>query len=202
MVTSHVESKASAGPSGVAFDVPSRRRWTGAARQDDVRHSSWIKPPELPWPLRFDFVRVEEDDGSRHWELCGFEAGAPLPRDAASKRDSDEYALSASRWNIVVSNFDRYRRLAEHLLIPTPENVEKARTTRSTMARRSRAAVDDDFLALVVAEWWPRRNERGAIWAMADARNVSRTTIYRWLRQAEQRGLVPEPLPRRKRTSD
>ena len=162
----------------------------------------WIQPRELPWPLRFDFVRVEEDDGSQRWEPCGFEAGAPLPRDKVSERDSNEYAFSPSRWNIVVSNFDRYRRLAEHLLIPTPENVEKARATRSTMARRSRGELDDAFLALVVAEWWPRRNRRGAIWDMADTRKVSRTTIYRWLRTAEKRGLVPEPLPRRKRTSD
>ena len=68
-----------------------------------------------------------------------------------SERDSNEYAFSPSRWSIVASNLDRCRRLAEHLLIPTPENVEKARATRSTMARRSRGEVDDAFLALVVA---------------------------------------------------
>ena len=114
-MTSHVESKASAGPSGVAFDVASRHRWTGAAQQADVRSSEWIYVPELPWPLRFSFLRVEEDDGSTRWALVGFEAGAAIPRDSLESLDPAELELTPERLATLWANFHRYRRIAQEL---------------------------------------------------------------------------------------
>ena len=49
-----------------------------------MRSSEWIHVPELPWPLRFSFLRVEEDDGCTRWALVGFEPGQRFPETAWS----------------------------------------------------------------------------------------------------------------------
>jgi hypothetical protein len=171
-----------------AFDVAFRWRWTGAAESKDVRDSTWISPPELPWPLRFDFVQVEEDDGSRRLMLVGFEVGAPIPRDAEGS-DADEYELSAPRIALLWENFNRYKRMAERLLIPAPWNVAEAARTRTAMGRRKRGSLSDsdDYLAVLLAEWRERAGEYARSEKMAAERGIHRSTLTRHIELAQRR---------------
>jgi len=184
---------------GVAFDVASSRVWKGAAEQNDVRYSTTIEVPELPWPLRFWFRQVQEDDGTLRWAVFGFELGSPLPREGLESRDPADIELTHERLALIWANFDRYRRMAEHLLIPAPWNVEKAMATRAAMGRRKGRAITTPYLAQLVAEWRARRGEPDLMYELAEARGISRVTLWRQLKEAERRGLVPEGLPRRRR---
>ncbi len=160
-VTVHPSRELDDDPAGVAFDVASRHRWTGAAQQADVRSSEWIYVPELPWPLRFSFLRVEEDDGSTRLALVGFEVGAAIPRDGLESLDPAELEVTAERVAIIWANFDRYRRIAEDLHAE-PWNPEKAAKTRTAMGRRAGGALTPVELALLAAEWQRRRGKPGA----------------------------------------
>jgi hypothetical protein len=165
-----------------AFDVAFGLHWTGAAGQRDVRWSTSISPPELPWPLRFYFVRAEDV-----WVLVGFEAGAPVPRN--EERDTDEFKLDPRRVGLIWDNFHRYRRMAEDLLVPSPENTAKAAQTRASMGRRHRGRLTDDYLAVLAAEHRERAGEPGLEYAMAAERGINRTTLHRQLKRAKQQGL-------------
>lgn len=183
-------------PAGVAFDVASRVRWIGAAEQDDVRVSTWIEVPELPWPLRFDFLPIREDDGSERLGVYGFEFGAPVARDSVGG-DPAIRELTAERLALIWGNFQRYRQLAENLLTI---DHEAATRTRAGMRRAAGGDITDDYLALLVAEWRRVRSKRGAMYELAASRRTTRFTIRRHLVEAEARGLMqPGELPRRQR---
>jgi hypothetical protein len=192
----HGRSVATYGAPRVQFDVESRNRWPGAANRDDIRNQVWISVPELPWPLRFDFVRIEEDDGTQRWGMFGFEVGVPVPRD--SSHDPADLEWTKERESILWENLDRYRRIAEDLIIPAPWNVEEAQKKRQAMRRPSYGALTDDYLALLAAEYRAHGSRRGAIQEMAASRGISRFQIRNQLLKAVERGLLePERLRRR-----
>lgn len=185
----HAASQARKSDGRVAFDVASRRRWTGAANKQDLRWSTEISVPELPWPLRFYFVRGQEDDGSERWVLAGFEAGSPVPRH--DERDTDEYELDPRRVALLWQNFARYAGMAEALLIPTPENRKTAARKRETMGRRRGGRLTDDYLAVLLSEYLARADEDDLTFAMAAERGITRQTVWRHLKEARRRGLNP-----------
>jgi hypothetical protein len=73
----------------------------GKANSDD-RSFCCIRVPELPWPLRFDFILAEESDGKRHHACVGFEVGEAVPRD--EQRDVDEFGVTQERLAILWEN--------------------------------------------------------------------------------------------------
>jgi hypothetical protein len=195
----HGDNVADKAGARVAFDVASRQRYPGAAQQKDVRSSAEIEVPELPWPLRFFFLGIQEDDGTFRWGCLGYEVGEPLPRDELELLDPADLELTAERQGLIATNFHRYRQLAENLLIPTPENVESAVKIRADMGEREVRLLDRSFLARFIAEWRSRRGEPDLIYNMAWERHCSRTTLFRWFRRAEDFGLIgPDERPRRK----
>ncbi|HEY7693766.1 MAG TPA: hypothetical protein VH816_15625 [Gaiellaceae bacterium] len=158
----------------------------------DVRNSTWLEAPELPWPLRFDFANVEEDDGQIRRILVGAEIGRPI-----APGEEGDFELTMSRLAIITENFARYRQMAELLLIPTDENRKAAAGTRSAMRRRRSDKLTDDYLVGLVAEWRERRDSKNAMYDLAQSRNRHRVTIRKQLEEAERRGFVPEGLPHR-----
>jgi hypothetical protein len=165
-------------------------RWP-VNNEDDRRYSRWIYPAELPWPLRFDFVETANEDGSTEWICVGLEIGHKIGK-ADEGRDTDDFELTAERVELIYDNFIRYRNMAAP--VPTAETDERAKRTRSGMARRRRQRLTDDYLVLLVADWRAGRDQL----EMARSRGIeSRGTIRRQLEEAEQRGFIPEGLPRR-----
>ena len=182
----------------VALDVAQRGwHWAGRAAESDVRDMVEIEVPELPWPLRFYFIRWKDNETIGR-SCVGFEIGSPISRADAAELDVDEIDLTMDRQRILWANFSRYRAMAETLLVPTPTNVEAAARSRAAMRRVRGSALDDDFLFGVVAEWRAYHDQPGAMSEMAAARDVNRHTLRRWLERAEERGLFPgEPPPTR-----
>jgi hypothetical protein len=108
--------------------------------------------------------------------------------------------VTSERLALVWANFHRYRRLAEELLIPEPENVERAAKKRAASRRLKRSRLTLDDLADVAAEYRSRRGQTDVIYEMAEARGINRSTLRRQLEEAERQGLIPEGLPRRGRS--
>ena len=68
-------------------------RWAAAAARDDVRSSVLIETDEFPFPVRFDFVRWNDEDlGTRGFEYLGYaiESG-PVSRDSVDGVDLDGF---------------------------------------------------------------------------------------------------------------
>jgi hypothetical protein len=150
--------------------------------------------------MRFDFVRIEESDGTQRWGMFGFELGVPVPRDSSD--DPADLEWTKARESILWENFDRYRRIAEDLIIPAPWNVEEAERKRQAMRRPSYGALTDDYLALLAAEYRAHGGRRGAILEMAASRGISRFQIRNQLRKAVERGLLEPELVRRRRQTN
>ena len=155
-----------------------------------MRSSEWIYVPELPWPLRFSFLRIEEDDGSTRWGLFGFEVGAAIPREGMESRDPAELELTPERISIIWANFDRYRRIAQELHT-TPWDRGNAAKTRTAMGRRTGGVLTPVELAVLAAEWQRRRGEPDAVYEMAAERGIHRTTLWRQIEKAKKSASFP-----------
>ncbi len=193
-VDGHASRKAADEATGVALDVAFRSRYPARSDLSDIRRSAWITVPELPWPLRFDFIYGAGHDGGVRKVCVGFEIGEAI--ESHDLRDTDDYEVTMARLAILMENFSRYRQLAEATLIPSPPNLESAARIRTAMGRRRRRALTDDYLAGLVAEWRERRSERDLV-AFATDRKISRSQLHRQLEEAEKRGMIPEGLRHR-----
>lgn len=186
---------------GVAFDVASRRQWAGQAARDDIRWWTEIRPPELPWPLRFYFVwAAEHEESEPYLECVGLTIGESIPQgDAHVEGDPDDIALTATAFLAISDKFTYYRRMAEALLIPSDESEQRAREIRSGMGKRRGSRLQDAELAVLVSEWRDRDGQPGRMQEMADAHGINRHTLRRRLEEAEKRGFISEGLPNRPR---
>jgi hypothetical protein len=149
-----------------------RRRFPGRANREDARWSIWIEPAELPWPLRFDFV-VVDNNGTQEWMCFGFEAGGPVRPD--EERELDDYVLGMKQVSIIFSNFHQYEKIARELLLGSDSGRDIATKTRRAMTRRSGGALDPVYLAGLVAEWRALEGEpTGRMWELATKRRINR----------------------------
>jgi len=179
---------------GVAPDVASRSIWAGR-RNPDARYFCEIEVAELPWPMRFAFVKVSEEDGSERWACCGLDIGRPIGR-AEDGLDSEEFELTPQRWRTIRDNFDRYRLMAERRLIPTTQNIEHASRIRRAMRRRPGERWTREALVQLVADYHALEGfPDGRIWELTSIWKISRTNVWRALKRAEKEGLIQ--LPRR-----
>ena len=157
-----------------------------------------LEVPELPWPLRFGFVRVAEDDGTERWACVSCEQGGPI---GEADVEADAFELTAERQRHLDDNRDRYRFIAERRLIPTPENRERSRHIRRAMMRKPREPWTRESLSLLVRDWRALEGDKnGRMWTLADRWGIHRTAVYRALDRAETQGLMnPGERPRRSR---
>lgn len=169
----------------------------------DIRWWTEIRPPELPWPLRFYFVWAAEDEVSEPYLECvGFSIGEPIPhenKDAPIQGDPDDIALTAKAFLAISDKFTHYRRMAEALLVPSEESERRAREIRSVMGKRRGSKLEDAELAVFVNEWRDREGQPDRMYEMANAHAINRHTVRRRLEEAERRGFIPEGLPNRPR---
>jgi hypothetical protein len=170
----------------VAFDVASHAvRFANQSRGADVRSSKWIEVPELPWPLRFDFVNaVNTDDGTESWICVGFEVGRPIAADSGA--DIAGLELTLPRLSTILENFHRYVRIAELRLTRGDEGYQEAARIRGTMGRV--LDVNDPVaLALFKDEYETRKRagEHRLQSNMCAEYNISRWTLSRYLERAK-----------------
>jgi hypothetical protein len=178
----------------VAFDVAlGGVRYAGRAADTELRDSVAFTVPELPWELRFYFVRtIDSDTGETGRSCVGFDVGTALSREAADGLEVTELAVTPDRVEVLFNNLWRYQVMAKRLLI---FDVPEAKRTRSTMARRRTRQLTDDDLALLVSEIRAHQGIPGALTEIAIRRGVHRSTIYRQVKEAERRGLAGKLEP-------
>lgn len=175
---------------GVALDVASRVTWAGPANPD-ARHFAEHKFRELPWPIRFGFVLVGDDDGRTRWAIASIDIGRPIGRDEEGL-DTSEFEVTRERFRKVYENFDRYRLYAEHRLIPTDEGLERARQIRRAMLRRPGEAWTRDSLSVLVEHWRALADAAGddRMYVLAESWGISRSAVHRALERADMLGVL------------
>lgn len=182
---------------GVATDVAFRLQWSGSANPDG-RYFSEVTAAELPWPLRFAFVQAVEDDGSQRWVCTGVEIGRPILREEEGL-ETDGVELTLPRFLHISENFDRYRMMAEMMLIPTEENREHMLRIRRGMSRKHGERMTAQSLREFVNEWRALEDDPdGRTYKLAKRWGCNLATIHRWLDRAEAEGLI-EPGERTRR---
>lgn len=167
----------------VSSDVATGRlTFSGKAAGDDVRNSIEIAVPELPWPLRFDFCRAQEEDGTERLACVGFSIGGPV----AAGTDTDDSELTVFRERILLENLPRYRQIAELKFLFADDDAAELRA--GMQGAPSRRWTDLEY-ALLLNDYERRSADHGksAMYDMASVYGVSRTTIWRRLKEARRR---------------
>jgi hypothetical protein len=164
----------------VALDVAAVRvtiTFPGARNDADQRVCVKLEPPELPWPIRFYFLRGDPEP----WHNVGFEMGVgPVPRASLEEGiELEPLAPSAVRW--FQENFFHYRSRAESEL--DLRLGVRSRATGNT--RESRAALS--------AQYEQIKDQPGAVRLLSDVWKIPTWTIYRRLHQFEDEGGPPAP---------
>jgi hypothetical protein len=143
-------------------------RLPGAKQELDVRVCVTLEPEELPWPLRFYFLRTDADQ----WVNVGFEMGAGmLGRDVVG-RDEDELRITTSAALWTLENFLVYQATAALSL-----------DTRRSLPRPSGRPSKEE-LAYLARQYRDFGGQRGTVNLLAELHGVSRTTIWRRLKRA------------------
>lgn len=156
--------------------VKARLTSPGAALrpEGDARYCVEIQPDELKWPVRFYFLRTDDD----RWANIGLEIGSgPIARSRLEDErfeDEPELTPSALRW--LQENLFHFRELAESFL-----NREK-----HVRPKGKGHANSPEWLAHVAAQYRDLGAQRGSVAHLAALHGVSRTTVWRWLKQAER----------------
>ena len=158
----------------------------------DAEEPSWVTfaPDELqPFALRVDFHFVENERGEQHWLLVGQKVLPPPLPELAEWSPRHQRTLNANAF--------RYRRFAERLL---DMRTDEAGTERAAMLalddaenRKPTATKDLDgtYLLGLERDVQDRRESGAGLMEIALDRGMSRATLWRRLKEAERRGLVP-----------
>ena len=134
-----------------------------------------LEPEELPWPLRFYFLRMEAGD----WVNVGFEMGVGmLGRDVVG-RDEEELRITSSAALWTLENFLVYQATAELVLAPLLTRQDPRRSFPRPSGRPTPEA-----LAYLARQYQQMGGQRGAVKLLAEIHGVSRTTIWRRLKRA------------------
>jgi hypothetical protein len=155
------------------------------SRGEDVRSSKWIEPPELPWPLRFDFVQVvDSDTGDTSWMCFGLEIGRPIPADGG---DISAFELQPAHLAAIAKNFHPYMRMAELRLTCGDEGYQEAAEIRGVMGTGTDTN-DPVYLSVMLDEFENRQRsgERGVKEKMTRERHMSRFTVMRKIEKARE----------------
>jgi hypothetical protein len=170
-------------------------RMPGVRADDDVRYWVTIQADELPWPLTFYFLDVLEDDGTHRWGNVGFDMGiGPVSRSQIADNELEPRQVELSpegvRW--VMESFFRYRRLARAAL--EADDAGAASTRRALLkSGRQRREMSDDFLSRIAHEYEVRSAQgQPAANAIALEHGVNRSTAWRWIQAAREKGHLPK----------
>ncbi len=158
----------------------------GRLNQGDHRVRIELEPPELPWPVRFYFLRTKTGE----WENVGFEMGVGVVTRATLEEGVELEPLkpSAARW--FQANFFHY------------QSVAKTQLDTRVGIRRGGSANTPESRAALAAQYEQIKEQRGAIGHLQRSWNLDRSTIYRRLKQAAEEGLTEGPPQRRKRSAN
>ena len=160
------------------------------SRAVDSRTTVVIREQRTPWPVRFHFLRLEEDDGAVEWRNVGFEIGDRFD-DLEDGAAVDPLAMDQVAVERVVSRYHEYLQVAERMIVLDRDGIEGAlRLLRGHGVKP--AKLTDDFYRLIAADYSQRRRSgvTAPLQRLADAQNVDKSTASRWVKEATRRGYL------------
>ena len=148
------------------------------------------EPTQPEWAVVLWFrLDLDRADDKSPYACTGFEL---VPAD----RSGREITPDALRH--VEHNWDRYLTIAHQVLDWDPDKFRQRVGELQRLRRRGRRGMDEDFYRGISEEYRGllERGERPTT-GIAKAHAVGRSTASRWIREARNRGLLGEAVPRR-----
>ena len=171
-------------------------KWPGK-RAEDARATVTLEEPGTPWPIRFHFLDVYDDEtDSREWVNVGFELGRAflVPAEIPARTKVAEETLlplDPAAVQRVAVNYAAYLAFARSALIFDQEGMAE---TQGLLGRSGKSArLTDDHYRLIAADYETRRaaGQKHIVTAIAAARYVDISTASRWVKEARRRGYLP-----------
>jgi hypothetical protein len=157
------------------------------SRTTDPRNTVTFYDEATPFPLRFHFLRVYDDEtGETELRNIGCEFGEQ-PRDEKSALATPELTTLAVRR--VIERFPHWVELARHQLV-----LEQARAgdLAAGVKRVKPARLDADWYRMIAAEYRRHVDEGdpAPVSAIAGSHQVTVSAASRWVKGARERGLL------------
>jgi hypothetical protein len=173
------------------------RQWPGNAATDDVRSSVTLETPELPFPLRFYFLRwADTETKELGYEYLGFafEHG-PVSVESVEGVDLDGFGLTRDQARWVKDNINMYRRMAEHAIYYPADDegvwqIYRVLRTKTLLNRAQGKPWSDEELTLVLQSYAAGKSLGLTDSEIATELGCERTTLYRAREKARKRGLL------------
>jgi hypothetical protein len=141
---------------------------------------------DVAWLSRFQFVRVQHDDGTLEWRNVGFEL-----RRRVEKIDETTGLLPEVEPQVLArftQHWDSYLEIARRSLeFDWPDAIKETADLRAQ--GQGRRGLPDEFFEKVGEEHRSlveRHGTRGAVSELARAHGVNRSTASRWLARARE----------------
>jgi hypothetical protein len=138
---------------------------------------------DVAWLSRFQFIRVQHDDGTLEWRNVGFEL-----RRRVEKIDETTGLLPEVEPQVLerfTQHWGRYLEIARASLeFNLPDAVKETADLRAR--GQGRRGLPDEFFAKVLAEYEQLGAGHGAVSKIAREHGVGRSTASRWLTRARE----------------
>jgi len=161
---------------------------------NDPRIAVTLQEAGTPWPIRFYFLNISDDEHPEHREYLhvGFELGehfasergTPLVPLAEEPEPLDPIAVQR-----IASNYASYLEVARHAIVLDQEGMTGA--IQRLRPGRKPARLTDDFYRLIADDFRARREVTSApLKELAAAQHVDISTASRWVKEARRRGYL------------
>jgi Helix-turn-helix domain len=167
----------------------------------DPRNTVTMREPGTPWPIRFHFLRLGDDETDEVELLnIGFDIGEVLTLPAGEVKTQLETvpeAVDAVALQRIANNYGTYLEIARQALVLDRVGVTGA-LQRLRGAGRKPARLTDDFYRLIAADYEAHRQAGGHPGReLAAKHHADPGTVSRWIKAARERGFL-EDKPERK----
>jgi hypothetical protein len=163
---------------------------------DDPRITVTLQEVGTPWPIRFHFLNIADDESGqiehREYLHVGFELGeqfASMPGTPLRPLTEEPEPLDPIAVQRVASKYVTYLEFARHAIVLDQEGITGA--LRRLRPGRKPARLTDDFYRLVADDFRARREGTSApLKELAAANHVDISTASRWVKEARRRGYL------------
>jgi hypothetical protein len=163
---------------------------------DDPRITVTLQEVGTPWPIRFHFLNIADDESGqiehREYLHVGFELGeqfASMPGTPLRPLTEEPEPLDPIAVQRVASKYVTYLEFARHAIVLDQEGMTGA--IRRLRPGRKPARLTDDFYRLVADDFRARRESTSApLKELAAAQHVDISTASRWVKEARRRGYL------------
>lgn len=167
-------------------------------RATDPRNTVELREPGTPWPIRFHFLRVLDDETDEVQLVnVGFEVGErfKVTPDGSGRAalETQPEPIDVVTLQRIAGSYGAYLQLARHALVLEREGMAGAVKLLRGPGRKP-ARLSDDFYRLIASDYEARRaaGEAHLVKALSKAHHVTPGAASRWVKEARRRGYINE----------